>query len=440
MLSSAYEMEPLDDLCEQEMFLSILFHDARGGNAIRVLMDKKKKVIKHYASKNLKKIEYRSSEYNAYVTVNTFVSYSRKAEKVYNLSGFYIDLDNHSYKTTDELDKSIEKTKKRLVKAFLSKEISIPTLICETGRGLAIYYILKTSIANTPSAEKAIKYFDDIYIALMDKYRQILLGKGYLEVDSSVKDKSRFCRLPLTYNHAIDRWCRLIHISYNDEDEVKYYTLKELAEDNHLFCKENKISATKREIVSCKAVSLGEYKLPFLTLRLQQMELLQKLRQYDCIGYRDNMVFVYYNAATQIHGDIIGKEEAKSYNLRFNDPLPDQELARIFKGVDNNVAPLTKDYEGYYRISDSWIKDVLKVTDEENKLCRFGSSKRQIERRQIKEKNAMKRNERNVAIAETILNNPKLTYVEIAALFGIDAKTVQRIAKQHHVNRYKKGQ
>ena len=98
MLECSLALEPLDEIDEQRTFLSILYHDIRGGNAIRILFGTDHKVKKIYADNDYQNIEYRSVDYNAYTSINTFKSYKRKAEDVYNFSGIYIDCDGHGFK------------------------------------------------------------------------------------------------------------------------------------------------------------------------------------------------------------------------------------------------------------------------------------------------------------------------------------------------------
>ncbi len=435
--SEAYELEPLEDLDEQDLFLSVLYHDARGGHAIRMLLGERegsKPYVRHYASKDYAKVGYRSGKYDAYVTVNTFRAYERKSEEAYNLSGIFIDLDGHDFKTFDQMDAAIERTKERLRKAYQEGELTAPTMITHTGRGLGLFYILSSSIANVPKARKSIQYLEQVRAALTAKYKRVLSGRGYLQVDSTVKDRARVCRLPLTYNSKASRWCRLIHVSRDEDGEVRYCDLNRLAEENHLF---DQINVLKKQISSRKVVQLDAYRLPFLTIRMQKLQMLQEMRGYDCSGCREYLVFAFYNAAKQVYGENMGKVVLREFNAKFNNPLTDQELDHACKTVDDNVAK-TGDYEGFYKLPDSWIVAVLGVTDEENARIRFGSYKRQIEREKAREDNAKAKQERNAAIVKEIREHPDKTYRQIAEIYGVSAKTVQRIAADYDATRYKR--
>ena len=164
MLSEAYELEPLEDIEEQETFLQILYHDSRGGNGIRLLLSEEGKAREH-ASRSISDLAYSSTAENAYTSVNTFKRFKRKSSEVYNYSGIFIDLDAHDM-PVEKMDKAIEKTKKRLRRAYINKEISAPSMITFTGRGLGIFYCLKTSISNTKNANKSIRYLEQVRAAL----------------------------------------------------------------------------------------------------------------------------------------------------------------------------------------------------------------------------------------------------------------------------------
>ena len=433
MYSSLFELEPLEEIDEQDQFLSILYHDSRGGYCVRMLMsDKKsgKNFVSHYSNKNCKKMEYHSMDNNAYVSINTFKTYKIESSNVFNFSGIYIDLDGHDFSSTEELDAAIEKTKDKLRHLFQKKKISPPTMITYTGRGLGLYYILKKSIANVPASQKSIDMLDAVRRELTAKYKQLLLGPGMLKVDTTVGDAARVCRMPLTYNKACNRWCRLIHISYSG-DAVTFYDLKSLAKRNHLFETSNNM---RKQIKKAKIISLDEYKYPFLKLRLQKMEQLQEIRKFDCKGYREIMAFVYYNTAKQIYGTEDAKKVTDEYNAKFLEPLDQSEIDHIRGAVDKNVPP-TMDYMGYYKLPDKWIIEKLDVSDAENKLCGFENAKRQIERAKRKESNYRRRTDRNREILTAIREN-KMTYKEIAATFDVSESTVRRIAKENNITRY----
>ncbi len=439
MVSEAYELEPLEEYDEQELFLSILHHDSRNGNILRMLLcedGQGKRFAKHFGNRDVKRIAYRSSINDAYVSINTFKGFRRKSESVYNFGAIYIDLDGHDFPTVKEMDAAIERTKNRLRRAYEGGEVTAPTMITHTGRGLGIFYVLTNSIANVAKARKSVRYLDQIRAAMTAKYKRLLSDDGYLDVDTTVKDYSRVCRIPLTYNHAAERWCRLIYVNYNEEGEVEYSDLRALARDNHLF---DQINDVKKSVASQKIVSLDAYRLPFLTIRLQKLDILQKIRDYDCSGHREYMVFVHYNSAKQIYGEEQGLIVTKAFNKRFRVPLDDSEVEHAAMIVNKNIAP-SQDYQGFYKLPDAWVMDVLDVTEEENRACRFGASKREIERQQIKEHNAKKRQDRDEAVANQVENHPEQSYEDIGKMFGISSKTVQRIAAKCGVSRYKKAE
>ena len=422
---------------EQELFLSILYHDARGGNAIRMLLgpevpEGQKRYVRHFANKDIRRLGYGSMKNNAYASLNTFRSYRRLSDQVFNHSGIFIDLDGHNY-TGSDLVRSKIKTLDVLQKAFDDGTLSTPTMITDTGRGYGLFFILRQSIANSPKSEKSIKYLNDVTSKLTAKIKGILdAEKGLLEVDTTVHDAARVVRMPMTYNLKSQSWCRLIY--WNEEDgDTKYFDLKELSEQNHLF---DYINEVKEKYKAQKVVSIDAYRLPFLTIRMQKLELLQELRGYSCAGSREYMTFIYYNAAKQVYGAEQGVRAVKVFNERFNSPLDDSELQHAIDVTDKNVAPL-KNYEGYYKLPDDWIMEKLAVTAEENAQCRFGSSKRQIEREQTKAEHKKAREERSRQIIEYVQAHPEMKYEDIEVSLGISDSMLRRTLKKAGISRYK---
>ncbi len=421
---------------EQKQFLEVLQHDRKNGNVIRLTLGQEDNPEpRHFASKDLKKVMYTGTNKNAYVSLNSFKGYKRKADQIWNYSGIYIDLDGHDF-TDSELFKAISRTKDRIGKAVDDKKILMPTMMTSTGRGLGIYYIFERSIANVDASSKAIRFMDDIKKLLIRKYSEILSGKGLLEVDVKVQDPARVVRMPGTYNIKARRNCSLLFVGRDKADKILYYSLNDIVKGNHLEDYFEKRRASREEMRKKKVVYIDAYRLPFLTLRMQKLKSLQELREYDCHGFREYMCFIYYNAAVQVYGHDDGMDSLRSFNDAFNEPIADKEIEHIIKVVENNK-PSYGNYEGYYKLPDNYILETLEITEVENKICRFGQSKRQIENEQKKAKHKAEKIKRNNEILDYIIANPDVKYDDIASSFGVSEKTVRRIANANNVYRHK---
>lgn len=76
------------------------------------------------------------------------------------------------------------------------------------------------------------------YNALLDDYKKIFDGTN-IEVDTSVKDAARVCRIPGTYNTKAGRYAELIYINEKD-GEVQYCdNFKDMAEIGNVERKNN---------------------------------------------------------------------------------------------------------------------------------------------------------------------------------------------------------
>ncbi len=422
---------------EQLQFLNVLQHDRHNGNVIRFTLGADENLEpRHFANKDVKKVMYLNPNKNAYVSLNSFKGYKRVSEDVWNYTSIYIDLDGHNY-AEDELEAAILRTKEVLGKAVDNKEILLPTMMTATGRGLGIYYVFERSIANVDGSQKAIKFMKDIQNLLYRKYSEILSEKGLLEVDPKVQDPSRVVRMPGSFNIKANKICRLLFVGTNKRDKILYYSLNDIVQGCHLdayFAKRIEARAEQRKK---KIVYIDAYRLPFLTLRMQKLESLQELREYDCRGYREYMCFIYYNAAVQVLGSTEGSKMLEQFNNAFNEPISDKEIEHIIHVVESNE-PSYGGYKGYYKLPDRYILETLEITEDENKVCRFGQSKRQIEREQTKEKNRLEKLKRADEIIKYVVDNPSVKYADIGSIFGISEATVKRILSNNNIHRYER--
>lgn len=426
-----------NEYIEQELFLSILHHDQRNGNVIRLtLSDEENPEPRHFANKDLGKVMYFERNKNAYITLNTFKGYKRLSADVWNYNGLYIDLDGHSF-SPEQLNNAIYKTEHLLEKAFHDGELLTPTMITKTGRGLGLFYILDRSIANMPSQKNSIKFLKDINRLLCKKYQDILAHHdNVLEVDTTVGDASRVVRLPGSINKKNGKPCELWFVNRDTEEKVVYYNLHQILEGNNLTNYFEERAKARTKLRESKIIKIDAYKQPFLTMRMKKLEQLQELRGYDCEGKREYMCFIYFNAAIQVLGYSSGVTALKAFNNAFNERIGDNEIEHIIKVVSTNKPPYG-DYEGYYKLTDDYIMETLNVTTEENAVCNFGRSRRQLERAKRKEENQKRREERNNAVAMFIEDNPDITYQEIADEFEISEPMVRKIAKEYGIRRYK---
>lgn len=419
---------------EKRRFLQMLHHDKKGGQMIRLRIDEKESEQRSFC--DIDELATTGTDTAGYyVTVNTFRGYKREASRIFNFTSIYIDIDCHKSDNPDIVEAVKERTMEILQDAYEAGSLAVPTMITDTGRGFGLQYVLDKSIANTWRTEKMIAFFKKVRKSIFEKYKEILSGDSMIEVDATVLDDSRVCRLPGTYNKKAGKFCRLISVSGN------YYELSDLvqgcnlwdwrSEEEYKKVKEEK-ERKKKEIASRPVVSFTEYRLPFLSTRLEQLEKLQAMRGEDCTdSCREQLLFIAYSALKQLDPANAALRLQK-INRRFVDPLPQVELDHIIQETDQSVGI---DHRGYYKLSNAYVVDMLALTGEEIKKLGIGQGlRRAADRKAARDK----KKETRKKIVELLTQADNLTYEEIAEVAGVSRRTVCTIAKAEGLMRYSK--
>ena len=419
---------------EKRRFLQVLHHDKKGGQMIRLRIDGKKSEQRSFC--DIDELAATGTDTAGYyVTVNTFRGYTRESSKIFNFTSIYIDIDCHRSDDPDIIEDAKKRTMNILQEAYASRTLAIPTMITDTGRGIGLQYVLDKSIANTGRTEKMIAFFKRVRKSMFEKYKKILSGDSMIEVDAAVLDDSRVCRLPGTYNKKAGKFCRLISVSGN------YYELSELVQGCYLWdwktekeykeAKEEK-EKKKKKIASGSVVSFAEYRLPFLTTRLEQLEQLQEMRGEGCTdSCREQILFIAYSALKQLD-PAKATLRLQAMNTRFVDPLSQTELDHIIQETDQSVGI---DHKGYYKLSNAYVVDMLALTDEEINALGIGQGlKRTAARKAARDRKKEKREK----IVELLTQADSLTYAQIAEATGVSRRTICTIAKYEGLMRYAK--
>ena len=306
-----------------------------------------------------------------------------------------------------------------------------PTAITNTGRGLGLYYIFSRSLAVTENTEKQRKLYSYLYSKFADILQYYMQDKNLLEVDRVVvNDLARIVRLPGTYNTAAKTYCTLPYIGTDYFGNVHFYELSDFKGYIKKYESECIMPTVKKEAVKMQLISFAGCTSTFLYNRLQQITKLQTYFNSACTNNRrEYMCFVYYNTAKQIYAN--AKELLFEFNSKFTSPLSDQEVGHVIASVDRNV---TETHSGYYKLSDAWIIEKLKLTQEELKVTMLGQTQRTLQREAAKEATKEKRNARNTKVLNMLSENI-YTYKQIATIMEISLSTVKRIAREYGYTR-----
>lgn len=426
-------------LKQQEFFINLLHEENRNSSVTRLTrLDGAARQKTYFSLDMIPNITGKSDEY---ITVNRFTGTDRKAGSIRELSCLYFDFDLHEEYPDGELSHAIENTIHLLFVQHGSK-FPIPTCIVETGRGIGVYYVLENSIpcANKRNI-KSVEYFKSTYILLQKRFENVLgqyesvdyFGMPqFLELDTtSINDFSRVVRIPGTYNTKAGKYAKL-----RQATEYPKHTLKEINEgyfkEERAALKRKRAQARKNytsQAADKSSTVTGLEESMFNRLRMSQLELLQQKRGYDCLGKRELMCFVYYNAAKQVYGESKAFYKLLEYNGLFSQGLQDKELENLKKGIDQNRG-IKGDYQGFYKITNRWIIEKLEITEQEKEFIKMSATgSKEMKRQQEKENNRKAREERNKQILSIIQAGN--TYKQAAEKTGVSISTVKRVVSEN---------
>ena len=422
----------IEDMNCSEQFIELLYHNDHSSYAFLNMKSASGEMIQKPC---LNKCALLSSapvhnDTDTWISLNLFTSgKKRTADNCRELSGFYFDLDKHDAPKS-KIKQAITKSTALLYSLVDKKILPMPTIITNTGRGLGVYYIFRTSLAVTENTAKQQQLYSFIYSKLADILEYYFNSPALLEVDRVViNDRTRIVRLPGTYNTAAGEYCSIQAIGEDYFGAVRFYDMSDFRTYIDAF-DELLINKTKPVVKSSRIVSFTAYTSSFLFNRVQQMIKLQQQFNVVCTNKRrEYMCFVFYNSAKQVYPDAI--ERLYAFNGNFVEPLNDMEIKHVIKSVDDNV---TDTHIGYYKLTDKWIIDKLQLTDEELAITLIGQSQRKIMREAAKEATKQKKSDRNAKVLECLQEG--YTYEQAAAKNDISLSTVKRIVKSHGLKRY----
>lgn len=151
-----------------------------------------------------------------FYTPNTFYG-KRNVDNLCSLRAFYLDIDCHS---KDDFSLSaVDYLKDYLTDAFGLDDIPVPTFIF-SGRGIHLIWKIGSIGPNR------LHYWNAVQTALA-QHVDTLLENSYLSgiwsVDMNSLDAARILRLPGSYNHKAESWCKILSYT-SEESKLSYFT------------------------------------------------------------------------------------------------------------------------------------------------------------------------------------------------------------------------
>lgn len=262
--------------------------------------------------------------YNTYLSLNSFKSPRKTLANLYSLNALWSDIDYY------KIDKYKKKSYKEMIdiisKNKIIKKIP-PSLWIYSGNGIYPIWLIQNSFA---------KGCLPLWNKLMNVIHSELERYG---ADPGSVEASHVLRLAGSNNTKTNKNASIVKNIF--DFNPRRYTLEELSdailyklkyskEDWEKIKKKNK--KTKKEKKVCEVTSL--FNIHTLNhARMQDIETLIELRDGDCKGMRERMVFLYRYWANCFHKtDDTALQEALEINAMFKEPLSEVE---VIKATDN---------------------------------------------------------------------------------------------------------
>lgn len=339
-----------------------------------------------------------------YMSLNTFYKPQRTLETLRYINTLHIDLDTYKTKFT--------KTQilMRLEEEYFNISIPRPNLIIDSGRGLNLIW----SIEPVPS--KALP----LWKALMYKFFNELKEFG---ADNSALDPTRVLRVIGSINSKTNTEVRLL-------DGYSYkYSLKELKEE-YLPEVNKKVKKVKKERKVINFFSPSSLE----KARIEDLERLCELRNYDLEGYREYLLFYYRYLLCRNFDDEYALEKVLELNSKFTEPLPIREV------INNTKSGERYSSQGKYHYSSSRLIDIFNITTEEQLKLNVIHGKAIKYQKNNERRKAQRRNKNGLTQREQLkLDKLKLIFKlkeencsnnEIAETLNLSLRQVQRYVKE----------
>lgn len=376
-----------------------------------------------------------SSHLDYYITANSFSGVERKAESLFSLHNFVVDVDLHTtatdsieelavppdFDTQEELfDHLIYRLNRDL---FQSTDAPSPTSIIYTGRGIQLWWHIKpVSIKCRPWCREIHAVILSAIKAVMSEYPEF----ASLKIDGGAsQNEAGYFRLPGTMNTAVNKPVTIVSsnpLSHDTHTLIKW--AKQWKQENPPI----QMKSAPTESFSGRYTDSDIYILKNLYttgfFRVRQMIQLRLLRDND-VGEetRNNMCFIVYNALLPALGHDKAWDKLLAFNAGFKQPLTEKELHQT---ID------TARKKNGYRYKNETLITFLAITQKEQEAIGLyapsgpftpfarvaPNASRDASRKTIKEN-------RNAKIRE--LDTQGCSRAQIARTLGIDRDTVAAV-------------
>lgn len=307
---------------------------------------------------------------DTYISMNSFKSPRRLISNLFGLNALWTDLD---YYKTEYKDKSFDEMIEILSQNELIKKAP-PSFYLYSGNGMYAIWLLESA-----HAKACLPIWDKLMSVIHDAM------KPY-GADAGACDPARVLRLAGSRNLKTNNIAKIVKEDYKfNPTRYSIKSISELILPKFEFSKtewnaiKKKSRKTKKEKEACKIQSLFNiYTLNYA--RMQDLQGIVELREGNCIGYREKILFLY-----RYWGNCFWKdskkalEETLEFNKMFSVPLDQKEVIEATKRAEIAAAIWDEKLEAYWKLD----KKPNVISYFKNTGCYVYSNKKLIELLQI---------------------------------------------------------
>ena len=346
------EVSALSAVSEQAALEHVLRHHAGADGWIALSRREGERYKQyHYRVDDIARVLSEWMGEDAYFSQNTFYRPSRKIEYIRQLRALYVDVDNYL------LNLDPEWTIASMELSLFGDRIPEPNLIIHSGRGLAIVWFID------PVPAKALPLWQAVENHFV---RQLARFGG----DAKASDAARVLRLAGTVNSKSEA---PVMAQYRHDER---YVLRELEREYLPMLRPGR--RRKGEADTEPKMHNRMFRIYSLHYtRLKDLVTLCELREWDVIGHREVILFLYrYWSCCYIADPVEALENTKDINMHFKAPLSDSEVVtatrsaeKAWKARSNKEANRLAQERGYpgagYNVTNEKLIEWLDITEEE---------------------------------------------------------------------------
>lgn len=337
-----------------------------------------------------------NSDSDYYITKNSFYADRRASEYLFSLDNIVIDIDNHNIDLSiSEIEFSVRKL--LYILSFDYENLfPFPSVVVLTGRGCQLWFHIDSISSKLLFLYKVVvNHFCDV-LSVIIADNDIDLSVDYTASLNAVG----IVRMPFSFNSVnaafVTAEC-YPECSYNIDDLISEYDISK----NQI-----KIAPVPADVVP---VSSDYRNLMFKRIRF--IERYCVLHNFDLVGCRNNVLFLYYNCCCQVYSDAV--ERTEKLNSKFLDSLGD--LSYIYNTVNKH----------FYKFTDMTFMEFLGLSEEEKTM--YSNADRDEKRKLSKE-------ERNKQIYQLAVQ--RKTCKQIAVEVGCSERTVKTVLKDFNKSEF----